>query len=197
MTFSPDVAAAVRALTEVLDDPAIDIGHTLDELAETVRLAVPSAVGLSIRSGIDGSRIELTAGLENSVADDIGASLMFTLPLAGVPSTGTTIVFYATTKGAFVDLAADVAWLAGSRVKDIVLDAHLKPPAYADPQATLLAMSSFHQAIGIAHGPRLPAHSGRAPHRRARGCDRQQSARRGQGDHQRADRHRARRRTGR
>lgn len=160
MKFSPDVGAALNALTEVLDDPAIDIGHTLRELAETVRLAVPSSVGLSVRSGIDGSSIELTAGLGDPV--DIGASLMFRLPLVGLPSTGTTIVLYATTKGAFVDLAADVAWLAGTRVTDITLDEHLSPPVYADPQATLRAMSSFDQAIGmlLGHGY-LPEHAER------------------------------------
>ena len=152
MKLSPDVGAALSALTEVLDDPAINIGHTLDELAETVRQAVPSSVGLSVHSGTDGARLELTAGLDDILAATIGASLKFTLPLAGLQATATTIVLYATTRGAFVDLAADVAWLAGARVADIVLDEHLAPPAFADPQATLHALSSFDQAIGMLLG---------------------------------------------
>jgi len=168
MKFSPNVAAALTTLTEVLDDPAIDIGRTLDQLAEIVRLAVPSSTGLSVRSGTDGTRIELTGGLDDTMIADIGASLMITLPSAGRPAALTTIVLYATAKGAFVDLAADVAWLAGTRVTDIVLDAHLVLPTYTDPRASLEAMASVDQAIGmlLGHGY-TPEHAQRHIFQRA------------------------------
>lgn len=154
MNYSPRVVAALSTLTQILDDPTIDIAQTLDQLAHVVRLAVPSSVGLSVRSGPDHARIELTGGRDDTTIVDIGASMMMALPnsTAGTRPTSTTIVFYATSKGAFVDLAADVTWLAGTRVADVVLDQHLVPPSGVDPQVTLEALAAVDQAIGMLLG---------------------------------------------
>ena len=151
MKFSLSVIAALSTLTEALDDPTIDLGRSLSELADVVRLAVPSAVGLSVRTGPEGSRIELTGGAEDIVPTEIGTSLTITLPWPEAPTqaTRTAIVLYARAKGAFVDLAADVTWLAGTRVVDVVLDSHLDPPHDVDPRTTLEAMAAVNQAIGM------------------------------------------------
>jgi hypothetical protein len=54
--------------------------------------------------------------------------------------------------GAFVDLAADLAWLTARPPSDFVLDQHLPGPAGMGTAANLFEASVFNQAIGALGG---------------------------------------------
>lgn len=62
------------------------------------------------------------------------------------------LVLYAGSPGAFVDLAADLAWLTARPLSDFVLDQHLTIPAGSDTGTQLSAASVINQAIGVLIG---------------------------------------------
>ena len=61
-------------------------------------------------------------------------------------------MLYAGRSGAFVDLAADLAWLTGRELTDFVLDQQLQLPAQPDGTLALLTASLIDQAIGVLIG---------------------------------------------
>ncbi len=70
-------------------------------------------------------------------------------PLRTLDTPGSEVVLYAGTAGAFVDLAADLAYALGTQPDAVRLDQHLVPPDPASDAAGLTGMSRRHQAIGI------------------------------------------------
>jgi hypothetical protein len=113
--------------------------------------AVPSAIGLSM--SIHMSEIDLT---------------LTTLPEGGKPQTslrvplstwadleaGSEVIFYATTAGSLVDLAADLGWALGLNIawtrqvldQVLVLDQHLTP---VPGLSGLSDLSALNQAVGV------------------------------------------------
>ena len=88
------------------------------------------------------------------MAGDIATSLRLTLPGIGdgwAPP-AVALILYAKSPGAFVDLAADLAWLTARPLGDFVLDQDLTIPAGSDSGAQLSAASVINQAIGVLIG---------------------------------------------
>lgn len=83
--------------------------------------------------------------------DDIRTSLQVVLPGVGDGLT-VAVNLYAGTPGAFVDLAADLAWLTTRPLSDFVLDEHLTVPPPSNTGTQLQAASIINQAIGVLIG---------------------------------------------
>jgi hypothetical protein len=58
-----------------------------------------------------------------------------------------TVTLYAATAGAFVDLAADLAFMFGLSLADIAIDQQLSPPTAEEPGVAEWAQ--INQAIGV------------------------------------------------
>jgi hypothetical protein len=92
-----------------LDDDAIT--EPLGTLMEDLRTAVPSFRGLRLTVADKGHPVSLTAFLPIHDGDSISTSLHVRFAALGSGFDGESrVVFYATTPGAFVDLAADFAY---------------------------------------------------------------------------------------
>jgi hypothetical protein len=148
------LAADLATLSEALDETDADITDALRRLVADVRLAVPSYLGLTVASGDATFPLTLTAMEDSAHPDDVVSSLM--MPLSDTSADGVrlrlAVILYAARRGAFVDLAADLAWLTDRRVSDFVLDQHLSGPAQPDPDGGLQAASLVNQAIGVLLG---------------------------------------------
>jgi hypothetical protein len=139
------LAAELEILTAALDEPGADIAHSLRELALTAASAIASYLGLSVLVASD-PPLAFSAMADGVAADDVRTSLHVVLPGVGDGLT-VAVNLYAGTPGAFVDLAADLAWLTTRPLSDFVLDEHLTVPG---PSHTgLRAGSIINQAIGV------------------------------------------------
>lgn len=143
------LATHLAELSESLDDPRIDLGSGLRRLSSELQLAVSSYLGLSltVRVGADEVAISEPGQLDPA---QIRSSVRMPRWLLGAhhAKPNISMTFYAASPGAFVDLAADLAWSAGRQLSEIVLDDHLVPPANS-PGGGLAALSSIQQAIGV------------------------------------------------
>jgi hypothetical protein len=154
--FTAALAAYLAALSETFDDPDTDIAETMRRLGADTKVAVNSYLGLSVMIADGGQHINLTALDDLVEPGDIRTSLM--LPLGadgadGAASTGTqpvlALILYAGTPGTFVDLAADLASLAGRALTELLLDEHLVLPEDASASGGLGDISIIDQAIGV------------------------------------------------
>jgi len=155
--ISTALAADLAALTESLDEPGTDISKTLRQLAADAKLAVHSYLGLSAMFSVGGRRLDFTALEEDAKPEDIRASLRISLPphIVGSehPATTASLILFAATPGAFLDLATDLSWLTGGLgTAAFVLDEDLT--VLHDPAAPsgLKARSTIDQAIGVLIG---------------------------------------------
>ena len=152
MNITTGLATDLRRLTAALDEPGADIAHSLRKMAADTQAAVRTYVGLNVsRSDPLFTFTYLNDGV---VAGDIATSLRLTLPSIGdswAPP-AVALILYAGSPGAFVDLAADLAWLTARPLSDFVLDQHLTIPAGSDSGAQLSAASVINQAIGVLIG---------------------------------------------
>lgn len=141
----------MASLTAVLDEPGSDIGLGLRQLAAAAAAAVSSYLGLSVVVTRSDSSFTVALLEDGVTADDIGTSIVLALPGAGDGQDLAAVAFvlYARAPGAFVDLAADVAWLTGRPLTDFALDEHLAVPDAATP---LVEASVINQAIGVLIG---------------------------------------------
>jgi hypothetical protein len=152
--FDATTVAALATLTEALDEPGSDIGESVSRLGDVVAATVPSFMALSFRTGSDGAQIEFT-GRSESYEDLTGIRTSLLIPLpdrddAGFPSESTTsLVLYAARPGAFVDVAADIAWLTGRPLEAFRIDEHLSPPGDDGSAAALRDASMVNQAVGV------------------------------------------------
>jgi hypothetical protein len=139
-------------LTETLDEPGTDIAHSLHRLTLDAQAAVPSYLGLSVVVPHSDPPLTVTTLADGAVAGDIRTSLHVPLPGigAGHEPVSVALILYAETPGAFVDLAADLAWLTRRPLTDFMLDQHLTVPA--DTTDQLRAVSDTNQAIGALIG---------------------------------------------
>jgi hypothetical protein len=145
--ITPAVAADLAALSEALDEPGADLSVLLHQLAADAKFAVSTFVGLTVRLTVDGESSNLSAFEAGSASADVRASLLLPLPAAG-DGVGTDLVLYASTPGAFTDLAADLAWLTGRKLTEFALDEHLVVAA-SDEVDGVFARSLINQAIGM------------------------------------------------
>jgi len=152
MDISANLAAALALLTEDLDDDhaRIDIAASLDRVAADMAAAIPSYVGLTVTQRDTTPPFTLTAMEDGADPEAVRSSLLFPLPDDG--TVALDLILYAASPGAFVDLAADLAWMLGRPLTDFVIDAHLRPPPEPDYGQSLHVMSVINQAIGVLVG---------------------------------------------
>ena len=159
MEITAALAADLTILTQALDDPDSDVAESVLGLARNVGSAVPSFLGLTVTVHDSDPPLTFTT-LEGQVEPgDVRTSLMMALSHDGA---GARVIVYAGTPGAFVDLAADLSWLARRTLAGCELDQHLVLPAVARPATNLRAVSAVNQAIGALIGA---GHSPEQAHR--------------------------------
>ncbi|WP_409436556.1 hypothetical protein [Mycobacterium sp. SMC-14] len=152
MDITAALAADLAALTEILDDPDLDLTDTLRQLANNARLAVGSYLGLTMLVTVLGRQSRFTVLEEGTELGDIVASLCLPMPPDGSDDSAArhaVLILYAGHPGAFVDLAADLAWLTGRALAEFVLDQHRTPPLAGATPGGLAATSLIDQAIGV------------------------------------------------
>ena len=151
MDINAALAADLHLLNDALIDSGIDLAESVRLMARDAKLAIPSYLGLSLTIAIDGTRTGFTALDDEVDATEILSSVL--LPLAAAVGTDSrpsvSVILYAARVGAFVDLAADLAWLTGRQLSEFVLDAHRQVPSARDGLGTLRAASVINQAIGV------------------------------------------------
>jgi hypothetical protein len=145
------LTADLLLLNDALSDSEGDVEEQLNRLLRDAQISVPSCVGLSVTVETTPEQFTLVA-----YDDPIGpihslASLCVTLPGRRVPvAAAVTLILVATVPGAFVDLAADLAFALGLPLSELVLDQHL---GERRANATNLAdLSAINQAIGMLIG---------------------------------------------
>lgn len=111
--------------------------------------------GMTMTIAADGEQVSLTAddgaAGAGGAAAEIAASLL--IPLAAVSETlaGSSLLLYAATPGAFVDLAADLCYALRLDPASLVVDDHLGAP-HDGPRSGLTALdgtSAINRAIGV------------------------------------------------
>ncbi|WP_017935330.1 lysylphosphatidylglycerol synthase transmembrane domain-containing protein [Nocardioides sp. Iso805N] len=161
MIISPALSAELALLTQALDLPGVDVAETLTRLAADSRTAAGSYLGLSVAITADRTAFAFTVLDDGVRADHIRSSLLVPLTVApdengAVDATTSpaslTLIFYAATPGAFIDLAADLAWLTGLALSDVRLDEHRTLPPSHTPSKHLRAMATINQALGVLIG---------------------------------------------
>jgi hypothetical protein len=158
VTISAALAADLRILTAALDEPGADIAQSLQQLAADTIAGVPSYLGLSLIVSRSDPLLTSTYLVDGAVAGDVRTSVRLTLPGVGIgigigrTLPAVTIILYAASPGAFVDLAADLAWLTARRLSDFALDQHLTIPAGSVTGGQLHVASAINQAIGVLIG---------------------------------------------
>jgi hypothetical protein len=154
--MTPGLAAELDLLTQALDMPGTDVAETVMGLAADARTAVDSYLGLSVAITANRSQFDLTVLDERTGSDDIHTSLLIPLATAaGVGRTGpasVALILYASTPGAFIDLAADLSWITGRTLTEFRLDEHLTHPSDHTDPAPLGTMSAINQALGVLIG---------------------------------------------
>jgi hypothetical protein len=147
------MAASLNILTAALDEPGTDIAHSLQQLAIAAAAAIPTYLGLSILVSHTDPRFICTTLADGAFVGDKHTSLQVLLPTTGAADDpAVTVTLYATAPGAFVDLAADMAWLTGRPPAEFILDQHVAIASGADTTAQLQATSDINQAIGVLIG---------------------------------------------
>lgn len=160
MEIGAAVAAELTLLSEALYDPtaepAPDLLDTVVKLQVRARSAVSSLLGMTVTLSVEGDGaadrvvLRLTV-LGDAAPGDIASSLR--LPRRhearrpGRPVV--TVVLYAATPGAFVDMAADLTFLSGPGFDATELDQHRRLALEPDVVGVVQDESTVRQAIGV------------------------------------------------
>ena len=152
MEITAALAADLTILTQALDDPDSDVVESVLRLARDVGSAVPSFLGLTVTVHDSDPPFTFTTLEDHVGPGHVRTSLMMAL---SHDAAGARVIVYAGTPGAFVDLAADLSWLARHTLAGCELDQHLILPAIASPAANLHAVTAVNQAIGVLIGAGL------------------------------------------
>jgi hypothetical protein len=149
--ISRSLVAHLATLTQALDED-IDLEAQLRALKADLRAAVASYAGMTMTVVADGQEISFTVRADTGTAGEITASLR--VPLGREPGslTDSRLVLYATTPGAFIDLAADLCYILALDAGILALDADLVAPPPGSDAAGLGEHSVINQALGILMG---------------------------------------------
>lgn len=154
--LATDLALLTAALFDVSVDPRTDIAQTMLGFATNARLAVASFLGLTItitkrtRALADQVVLRLTLLDDHNDPGDIKTSLVLPGPTdTTADQPGIQVVLYAATPGAFVDLAADMAFLTGNALDGADLDQHHGLAGEPDITGGIHAESAISEAIGV------------------------------------------------
>lgn len=145
MDIPAALVADLATLTEALGSGDVDLTARLNAVNASISLAVASWVGTAVSTTVGGQTV--TFSMIKGV-DGVRASLLIPLGRHVADSPGSWIAFYASTPGAFVDLAADFAYALRADLSDLVLDADLAPQR-EHSEHTLTNFSLINRAIGI------------------------------------------------
>src|SRR6478609_7931632 len=105
-----EFSTALAAQLAALGSSAVELPDAVEELHGLLLAVVPSALGLSITVHI--SDVDLTL---NTVLEGVTPQTSLWVPLTrwtGLEG-GSEVVFYASTAGSLVDLAAELGWAQG------------------------------------------------------------------------------------
>lgn len=144
MAVGRDLDALLALLTQALDEPDGDLRHAFDGVLEALGHAVPSFCGLTLVLAASRGPVRLSSH-DDAHADAPRSSLW--VRLGSLADEATEMIVHASVPGAFVDLAADLAWMLGRPLGEIVLDGHLEPGRVAS--SSLADASSIDQAVGV------------------------------------------------
>jgi len=160
--LEPELSRDLESLSRALEAPD-DLTLAMGALVESAVATVPSFVGVTLllpSSPPDATPVTITYAEGDGGSTGVGSSLLLPLgaapaavPTGGPPPTGARgvqIVLYAAAPGAFVDLAADLAWLEGVPLGEVELDAHLSPDLTSEGCAGGVTRASHvDQALGV------------------------------------------------
>lgn len=155
MDISARLAHGLAALSQSLDSPGVDLEAGLRTLIADLRRAVASYTGLTLTITLDGQDVSVTVRDDEAttpVRMKHATSLLIPLDALTPAGTAGTLLLYAATPGAFVDLAADLSFALGGNGSRLVLDGHLDPPAVSTGITGLREHSAINQAIGVLIG---------------------------------------------
>lgn len=152
MDLSAELSADLALLSGAIQDSGDGLAAGLDSLIEDLHRAVGSYLGLTVTIALDGHQISFTQRLRSGQA-----TTSLRIPLEDVAGQGgSALVVYAATPGAFVDLAADMAWALklDPANLDLDLDEHRVMPATSSSVIGLREHASINRAIGalVEHG---------------------------------------------
>jgi hypothetical protein len=145
----PGLAAQLAALTVGLEEDGVGLEAQLRAFGIALKSAVPSYLGMTIT--VAGHDLRLTMYQDDGAGErgEIISSLLIPLTAIAAFALGSSLVLYAATAGAFVDLAADLCFALGLGLEALVLDTHLLPPSTESELVGVVEMSRVNQAIGI------------------------------------------------
>lgn len=164
MDVTAVLAADLAVLTAALYDPdavvvAPDLAATVLLLAADARLAVPPFLGLTVTVTVAGHEdgaaervaLRFTVLDHPTDPDDIGTSLRLPGAAAqsGLGAPSIEVVLYAATPGAFVDMAADLSFLAGPELGEAELDRHRSLAHESDITGVVQTQATTDEAIGV------------------------------------------------
>lgn len=152
MDLPAQLAEDLAALSRALDQPEVDLGAQLQAFASDVARAVPSYLGFRFTMSIDGRQLSFSAYTDDRSQSQVASSLMLPLNTVSDLQNGSTMVLYAATPGAFVDLAADLSYALRLDLAAVVVDQHL---AAADPGGGIEGLEPWrdiNQALGVLIG---------------------------------------------
>lgn len=128
MDLSAALAGDLAVLTEAIDDPDLDLQALLDALTSDLRRAVASYLGMRMTIVIEDRQVSFTAGAFNTSTATV-TSLLLPLATVATSEARSTLVFYASVPGAFVDLAAHLSVALGIDPSTLILDDEVHPLA--------------------------------------------------------------------
>lgn len=159
MQITALLAADLRLLSAALYDPSApttDVAQTILAFGTNVRAAVRSFAGLTVDIVAQAGRVErvllrFTLLEEHVDSSDIKTSLRLPGPTDGPDpdQLSVQVVLYAVTPGAFVDMAADLAFLTGRELGATDLDQHLGLARAPDITGVVHADTAVHEAVGV------------------------------------------------
>jgi hypothetical protein len=139
-----DRVESLSAALHALETPG-DVDQNLAELLDSLRRTVSSAQGLHLATRSVGQQVSLIRFRADVQPAQVRSSVQLPLPAV---SPNTTVTFYAAVPGAFVDLAADLAYALGFRLDELRLDEHL-PNSTASGIRGLAEVALINRALGV------------------------------------------------
>ncbi|MDT4951025.1 MAG: hypothetical protein QOJ37_3620 [Pseudonocardiales bacterium] len=152
MDISAALAADLAVLTQALDTDDADLETQLNALTADLQLAVTSYTGMTMTIALDGRTVSFSVHDNPTSAASPATSLLIPLAALTTTDTASTLLLYAATPGAFVDLAADLRYTLGIGPATLVLDGHLTAPATGPGMIGLDTHFALDQAIGVLIG---------------------------------------------
>ncbi len=159
MDLSAALAADLAALSDLLDEPDVDLEAGLRALGVSLRTAIGAYRAMTMTVDVDGHRVSLTVfdGADqidgaHGVNGTSATTLLIPLSRPVADRVGNSLVLHARTPGAFVDLAADLSYALGIDASELVLDAHLGELATPVPATGMTGTADLavvNQALGV------------------------------------------------